>query len=103
CGLLHYAGTQKPAWQALQSFDTQGDTLTDACGNFSGPKLTLVAPKPNLRYRGPLLINVSASSSYGVPRITIYSDGKKIRNFTSRAHPALLTGRINWKIGRAHV
>jgi hypothetical protein len=101
-GLLRYDGTEKPAWQALQTYDAQGDTLHDACGNFSGPKLSLVAPRPNLRYHGPLLIKVSASSSYGVPRITIFNDGKRIRNFTSKAHPALLEGKIHW-MGAKHI
>jgi hypothetical protein len=101
-GLLNYDGTEKAAWQALQTYGAQGDTLTDACGNFSGPKLSLMAPKPNLHYKGPLLINVAASSSYGVPRITIFNDGKRIRNFTSKAHPALLKGKIHW-MGAKHI
>jgi hypothetical protein len=101
-GLLSYDGTQKPAWQALQTYDAQGDTLQDACGNFTGPKLSLIAPRANLHYKGPLLIKVAASSDYGVPRITIFSDGKRIRNFTSKAHPALLQGKIRW-MGAKHL
>jgi hypothetical protein len=101
-GLLRYNGTQKVAWKALQDYNTVGDTLTDTCGNFSGPKLSLVAPAANLRFSGPLLIKVAATSTYGVPRITIFYDGKRIRNFTSKAHPALLTGKIHW-MGAKHL
>jgi hypothetical protein len=101
-GLLRNNGTPKPAFSALQTFDAQGDTLTEPCGNFSGPQLSLVAPKPNLRYSGPLQITVAAHSTYGVPRITIYDDGKKIRNFTSKTKPAQLVGRIRW-MGAKHL
>lgn len=101
-GLLRNNGSAKPAFSALENYDTQGDTLTDTCGNFTGPQLSLVAPKPNLRWHGPLLIKVAAHSPYGVPRITIFDDGKKIRNFTSKAKPASLTGAIHW-MGAKHL
>jgi Cellulase (glycosyl hydrolase family 5) len=101
-GLVSGDGTLKPAYAALENFDALGDTLSGPCGNFSGPQLTLLAPKPNLRFNGPLLIKVAANSTYGVPRITIFYDGKRIRNFTSKAKPAQLSGQINW-MGAKHL
>jgi hypothetical protein len=101
-GLLHYNGAHKPSWKALQDYNAVGDTLHDACGNFSGPKLSLVAPKPNVHYKGPLLIKVAATSDYGVPRITIFDDGKRIRNFTNKRDPRLLKGKIHW-MGAKHI
>lgn len=101
-GLLRYNGTRKPAYQTFARYNLLGDTLHDTCGNFTGPKIALLRPKAGKRYSGPLLIRVSATSSYGVARITIYDDGKRIRNFTSRRHPQTLTGRIRWQ-GAKHL
>jgi hypothetical protein len=101
-GLLGYSGAQRPAWKALQDYNSQGDTLTDPCGNFTGPKLKLIAPGGSKHFKGPLLIRVSASSDAGVPRISIFNDGKKIRNFTSKKAPTTLTGKIRW-MGSKHI
>jgi hypothetical protein len=101
-GLLRFNGTERPAWKALADFNTQGDTIKDPCGNFTGPKLTLLAPGANKHYKGPLVIRVSATSDAGVPRISIFNDGKKIRNFTNKKAPTTLTGKIRW-MGAKHL
>jgi hypothetical protein len=95
-GLLRSNGTERPAWNALADFNSLGDTIKDPCGNFTGPKLTLIAPGANKHYKGPLVIRVSASSDAGVPRISIFNDGKKIRNFTDKKAPTTLAGKIRW-------
>jgi polysaccharide biosynthesis protein PslG len=95
-GLLDSSLAPKPAYGALSEYAHSGDRLTEPCGNFNGPTITLVHPKRNAHYTGTLPITVRASDPFGVHQISLYDDGRIIRNFT--AHPAVptLTGRMVW-------
>jgi Cellulase (glycosyl hydrolase family 5)/Bacterial Ig domain len=101
-GLLNANLQPKPAFAAMSDYAHNGDRLTDSCGDFSGPTISLRSPAPNLRYHGPLPIVVNASDSLGVNRITLFYDGHKIRNFTDSATPQSLSGRIVWQ-GAKHL
>jgi hypothetical protein len=95
-GLLSSELAPKPAYGALQSYARGGDRLTEPCGNFGGPAITLVHPRPNARYSGMLPIAVRASDPFGVHQISLYHDGRIIRNFTSRTPVATLNGAMVW-------
>jgi hypothetical protein len=96
-GLVRGDLSQKPAYAAFQRYSLYGDQLSGACGTFTGPRISIVAPRTGVRYRSALRISVTASSTVGVPRITLLHDGIKIRNFTSHAAPSTLSGTLNWQ------
>ncbi len=96
-GLVNTGFAQKPSYAAFSAYTHQGDQLTDACGNFTGPSISIASPKPNVSFSGPLTIKVSASSGAGVARISLLHDNQLIRNFTSRSWPHTLSGLINWQ------
>ncbi len=106
-GLVRANGTRKPSFAAMAAYAREGDTLTEPCGNFSGPKITVSSPHASLRYSGKYLpIKVSASSPYGVFRIRLLIDGKLIRNYDATGHaarnyPSYLSGAINWMGARS--
>jgi hypothetical protein len=102
-GLLDSQMTQKPAFAALADYARVGDRLTEPCGDFSGPSISLEHPTSNARYRGPLPIVVSATDQLGVGRITLYYDrSHKIRNFTNPQAPQTLSGVWTW-LGARHL
>ncbi len=102
-GLLGSDFAPKPVFSAFQNYATQGDQLTGACGNFTGPKVAFAAPLAGSHFNGPLKIAVTATSPVGVNRITLLYDGaKKIRNFTDKRSPTTLTGSITWQ-GAKHL
>ncbi|HST55818.1 MAG TPA: Ig-like domain-containing protein [Solirubrobacteraceae bacterium] len=101
-GLLNADLGAKPAFAAMADYARNGDRLTDACGDFSGPTISLRAPTPNLRYHGPLPIVVNAQDSHGVYRISLLYDGHKLRNFSDRSTPQSLDGRMVWQ-GAKHI
>jgi hypothetical protein len=101
-GLVRANGSRKPSFAAMAAYNREGDTLSEPCGNFTGPKITVASPRNHLRYSGRYLpIRVSAASTQGVFRIRLEIDGKLIRNYdatghTASSYPAYLTGAINW-------
>ncbi len=101
-GLLRADGSRKPSFGAMRSYARKGDTLSEPCGTFSGPKIKVLSPSNHVSYRGPLPIHVLAMSHLGVYRIKLEIDGKLIRNYGTSADPARLTGVINWQ-GAKHI
>jgi hypothetical protein len=101
-GLLRANGSRKPSFDAMKSYIREGDTLTESCGNFIGPKIKVASPANKFRYSGNYLpIKVSARSPQGVFRIRLLIDGKLIRNYDNRGYaarnyPPYLSGAINW-------
>jgi hypothetical protein len=96
-GLMRTDGSAKPAWAAFQDVVAHGDTLTGDCGDFSAPQISVATPTEGAMFAAELPITVSATDSSGVPRISLLADGKLIRNFTSAANPAKLTGDMVWQ------
>jgi Cellulase (glycosyl hydrolase family 5) len=101
-GLVRANGSRKPSFAAMQSYEREGDTLSEPCGAFSGPKITVAAPANHVTYRGPLPIQVSATSSEGVFRIRLEIDGKLIRNYDGSGFPTTLFGALDWQ-GAKHI
>ena len=84
-GLVTPAGTPKPSLAAFRAVAAHPahDPLAEACGDFSGPQVTIHQPTTGQRFNGALLIRASATG--GVARLTFRADGVKIRNFTGTA------------------
>jgi hypothetical protein len=101
-GLVRANGTRKPSFAAMKAYAAEGDKLTEPCGNFTGPKITVSSPANDTTYSGPLPISVSASSSAGVFRIRLEIDGKLIRNYDGNSFPTKLTGALDWQ-GAKHI
>jgi hypothetical protein len=101
-GLIRSNGSRKPSFGAMRSYQQLGDQLTEPCGVFTGPRITVRAPANKVRYSGVLPIHVSASSSVGVFRITLKVDGRLIRNFGTHSYPTTLLGDMEW-FGAHHI
>jgi hypothetical protein len=101
-GLLRSDGSRKPSFAAMRQYARDGDQLTEPCGNFTGPKISIASPANNAKYSGPLAINVSAESSAGVFRIRLEWDGKLIRNYDGTGFPTTVSGAIDWQ-GAKHI
>jgi hypothetical protein len=101
-GLLRANGSRKPSFAAMQAYARDGDTLTEPCGAFAGPKITVHSPANNTRYSGPLPIAVSATSREGVFRIRLEWDGKLIRNYDGSGFPTSRFGALDWE-GAKHI
>jgi len=101
-GLLRENGSRKPSFAAMRSYVHEGDKLGEACGNFTGPKITVGSPSDRTSYSGPLPIDVSASSPDGVFRIRLEWDGKLIRNYDGPTYPTSLSGALDWQ-GAKHI
>ena len=96
-GLLRPDGSRKPAFGAYSNYTHQGDQISGACGNFTGPRLSVLAPANNATWSGDLPIRVRATSPSGLIRIGLFYDAhKQIRNFTDRNAPTDLAGFIDW-------
>lgn len=95
-GLLYSSLAPKPAFEALSEYAHDGDRLTEPCGNFNGPTIELLHPKPNAHYTGTLPITVSSSDPFGVHQISLYDDGHIIRNFTAHPDVPTLKGSMVW-------
>jgi Cellulase (glycosyl hydrolase family 5) len=100
--LIRANGSHRPSYAAMQSYAHEGDTLTESCGVFTGPKITVASPADHLTYRGPLPIHVFATSSQGVFRIRLEVDGKLIRNYDGPGFPTTLSGALTWQ-GAKHI
>jgi hypothetical protein len=96
-GLLRANGSRKPSFAAMRAYAHEGDKLTEPCGNFTGPKISVASPVNHVTYSGPLPINVTATSSAGVFRIKLEIDGKLIRNYDGSNFPTTLTGELDWQ------
>ncbi|HUB73878.1 MAG TPA: cellulase family glycosylhydrolase [Solirubrobacteraceae bacterium] len=101
-GLLRSNGTRKPSFAAMRAYAREGDELSEPCGVFTGPKITIASPRNRVRYGGPLPIHVSAASSIGVFRIRLEWDGKLIRNYDGPSFPDTLAGALDWQ-GAKHI
>ena len=101
-GLVRANGSRKPSFAAMRSYATEGNSLSEPCGDFSGPKISVNSPSDHASYSGPLPINVSATSALGVFRIRFEIDGKLIRNYDGSNFPTSLSGAIEWQ-GAKHI
>jgi hypothetical protein len=101
-GLIRADGSHKPSYAAMKAYAHNGDSLSEPCGVFTGPKIAVASPANNLTYSGPLPIRVSASSTVGVFRIRLEVDGKLIRNYDGKTYPSSLAGAITWQ-GAKHI
>jgi hypothetical protein len=99
-GLLTTNLTPKPSFSAFEAETHNGDQLTGPCGNFNGPRLVLISPRPGEHYSGPLPLIVKATGSAGPPpSITLQHDGTTILHFNrvdAHVHGNTLSGRIDW-------
>jgi Cellulase (glycosyl hydrolase family 5) len=101
-GLMRSNGSRKPSFNAMRSYAQAGDQLTEPCGVFTGPRITVHAPANNVRYNGILPIHVTAASTIGIFRISLKIDGKLIRNFGHHSYPTTLQGDMDW-FGAHHI
>jgi Cellulase (glycosyl hydrolase family 5) len=101
-GLVRANGSRKPSFEAMRRYVRKGDTLTEPCGTFTGPRIAVSSPADHVKYSGPLPLHVSAKSPNGVWRITLKIDGKLIRNYESHAFPPRLSGALEWQ-GAKHI
>jgi len=95
-------GSHKPSFTAMRTYAKDGDQLSEPCGVFTGPKISVASPADHTSYNGPLPIDVSATSSEGVYRIKLEIDGTLIRNYGTSADPPSLTGVLDWQ-GAKHI
>jgi hypothetical protein len=90
----------------MRSYIKHGDRMKGACGDFSGPRITVAAPTRGERYTGHLWIRVRASDSQGIATIRLLYDGHSIRNFDpfveGRGYPHRLLAQIHWS-GARHI
>jgi len=101
-GLVRANGSNKPSFAAMRDYARNGDRLSESCGVFTGPRITVRRPANRVRYSGVLPIHVKASSSIGVFRITLKIDGRLIRNFGTHSYPKTLAGNMEW-FGAHHI
>jgi len=105
-GLLHSNATRKAAYSAMRAYVRHGDKVRGACGDFTGPKITLYNPTRGEHYTGHLPIKVKAVDGQGVERIRLLYDGHLIRNFDPGVHthsyPRVLFAEIHWA-GARHI
>ncbi len=89
-GLLRPDNSPKPAFGAFSSVTKNGDGLGDeGCGKLDGPSITVtelgdpkVKNKLTFVYGNQLHLRGLATDPDGVGRVSVYVDGRKIRNFT---------------------
>ena len=107
-GLLRANGSRKPSFAAMRAYAREGDTLSEPCGVFTGPRITVASPANHVTYRGPLPIHVHATSSDGVFRITLQDRREadpQLRRLRLPHHPfrsARLAGRQAHPLRLAH-
>jgi hypothetical protein len=97
-GLLNADFSPKPAWNAFEQVSLNGDQLTDACGDFNGPAITIEHPTQGAHYTGALRITVAASSpANGVRVIRIRLSKTSIVQFVAKNFPAHFKGSLAWQ------
>jgi hypothetical protein len=99
-GLLRSDLSQKPSYAAMRSYLEHGDQLTESCGDFGGPKITVQKPTATQRYSGPLKIRVVASDPAGIRRVRLFYDGHLVRNwvpyFYTHTYPQSTVASMTW-------
>jgi hypothetical protein len=99
-GLLHSDLTPKPAYAAMRSYLQNGDQQTGTCGDFAGPKITLVTPSEGQRYKGKLKIRVVAADPVGIRRVRLFYDGHLVRNWVpflfTHTYPQSTVAEMRW-------
>lgn len=101
-GLYRADGSRKPSFAAMRAYARSGDRLSEPCGSFTGPAITVGSPTSRVHYSGPLPIHVWAKSPQGVFRIRLQVDGRQIRNYDGSGYPSVLSGAITWQ-GAKHI
>jgi hypothetical protein len=80
-GLLRSDHSQKPSWAAFHDVAVNGDQLSDSCGKFNGPAISVAAPTDGAVYADALFIKASASDP-DLHSISFLVDGKKVTGFS---------------------
>jgi len=94
-GLLDELMQPKSAFSALSAYAREGDTLSEPCGDFNGPTVTIARPTKGAHLHGPLTVVLSATDRFGVERITLETDRHHhVRTFTT--HPGKATFSVRW-------
>ncbi len=101
-GLVRANGARKPSFAAMRAYVRHGDPLSEPCGVFVGPRITVQSPANGAAYSGALPIHVLATSREGVFRITLKIDGRLIRNYDGPRYPTRLSGALAWQ-GAKHI
>ena len=100
-GLFDQSFQPKPAYHALAQYSRSGDQLSEPCtGTMGGPTVRLIRPKTGVRYSNNLPIAVTASGKSPVWDITLYGDGRLIRNFYVHDGLPTLNGSMIWSGAR---
>jgi hypothetical protein len=95
-GLVRANGSRKPSFASMRAYIHNGDKLKEACGVFTGPKITVAEPSNHLRYTRHLAVRAFAKSSNDVFRLRLEVDGKLIRNFDNRTPSHTIAGIWEW-------
>jgi hypothetical protein len=105
-GLERTNHSHKPSYAAMRNYIKHGDRMKGACGDFSGPKITVEHPSYGDRYSGHLFIKVRATDSQGIATIRLLYDGHSIRNFDpfveGKGYPKTVYAQIHW-MGARHI
>jgi len=105
-GLERANHSHKPSYAAMRRYIRHGDRMKGACGDFSGPRITVATPTYGERYTGHLWIKVRATDSQGIESIRLLYDGHSIRNFDpfveGKGYPHRLFAEIHWS-GARHI
>jgi len=87
-GLLRSDFSPKPAFEAFADVAVNGDRLTEPCGDFGGPAIAVLELGDrgrSRRHAGALHVKLRATDPQTVARISLFLDGRKVRNFGERA------------------
>ena len=96
-GLLTTSFGHKPAYQSFLDIVSGRDPFSgQGCGDFDGPIIAVKSPLNGAKFIGPLPIDVEASDSNGVGRISLYVDGKRIRNYTNHKNGKPVLDPKDW-------
>jgi hypothetical protein len=99
-GLLRANLSQKPSYDAMRAYLEHGDQLSGSCGDFAGPKITLVTPTEGQRYKGKLRIRAVASDPAGIRHVSLYYDGHLVRNWVpylfTHTYPQSTVAEMRW-------
>jgi hypothetical protein len=105
-GLERANHSHKLSYAAMRRYIKHGDHMKGACGDFSGPRITVATPSYGERYTGHLWIKVRATDGQGIESIRLLYDGHSIRNFDpfveGKGYPHTLFAEIHWS-GARHI
>jgi Cellulase (glycosyl hydrolase family 5) len=104
-GLERLDGSRRPSFAGFSDYAHNGDRLTEACGNFTGPTVGFTSPDPTRRQskKNTLHIDVAAHSPAGVVHIALYWNvadpahriGLKAAQI-SQVDPSTMRAQIDW-------